>query len=327
MPSYIYSDPNSLTVNINGILKTYSLNQVISQEDIQYLATNYPSRIRLIEVGPTGPTGPAGQLGPRGLSGPTGPLGPTGPSGGPIGPTGPTGPPGFARDGATGPTGPFGLVGPTGPTGPAGSPGPIGPTGLSGLMGPTGQTGHLGPTGPTGSLGYVGPTGPAGPTGHKGETGPMGPTGPSGIPVGPTGPTGASGATGPTGSPGLGLPIAINVTAAENLSQYDLVFCDASTSHFYRKATNNDTQARAEVIGIVTQNGGIFGGQSGSVVIFGLVTNPFWNFTPGTRVYLGVNGGLQSNPPQDSGSFVVPCGLVISSNTIFINIESGWEVI
>lgn len=327
MLSYIYSDTNSVTISVNGILKTYSLNQVIDTDDVSYMTLNFPTRLRLIETGPTGPTGSVGSIGPRGLVGSTGLLGPTGPSGGPLGPTGETGPPGFAQDGPTGPTGPYGVVGPTGPIGAVGSWGPVGPTGLTGNLGPTGLTGPSGNIGPTGNLGYTGPTGLTGSSGSRGEIGPLGPTGPSGVPMGPTGPTGASGSVGASGPTGTGLPVVITVTAAENLSQYDLVYSDASSGYQYRKATNSGTQAQADVIGMVTQGGGILSGQSGIVTIFGVIINPLWSLTAHTRVYLGLSGLTRSSVPTSSGSFSVPCGLVISSNTIFLNIESGWEII
>lgn len=327
MLSYIYSDTNSLTINVNGVLKTYSLNQVIDAEDTNYILSSYPNRVRLIEIGPTGPTGLRGPDGYRGIQGLTGSVGPTGPSGGPIGPTGPSGPPGYALDGATGPIGPTGLNGPTGPTGPAGTRGLTGPMGLTGLLGPTGWTGPTGLIGPTGNLGYTGPSGETGPTGTQGNLGPTGPTGPSGIPVGPTGPTGTPGAAGSTGPTGTGLPVVITIVAAENLSQYDLVYSDSLTSYQYRKSSNSGTSAQADVIGIVTQGGGILSGQSGVVTMFGTIVNPLWNFTPHTRLYLGTNGSFQSTPPTTSGKFVVPMAIVVSPNTIFLNIQSGWEVI
>ena len=327
MPSYIYSDSTPITITSSGVLKTYSLNQVIDSDDILYILTNFSSRVRLIEVGPTGSTGNIGPSGPRGVIGSTGPLGPTGPSGGPIGPTGLTGPPGFAQDGPTGPSGPFGLVGPTGPTGAVGSWGPIGPTGHQGVTGPLGPTGIIGLIGPSGNLGSTGPTGNLGPTGYRGETGLIGPTGPSGVPVGPTGPTGPGGSTGVSGPTGSGLPVVITATAAENLSQFDLVYSDATTGYAYRKATYNGTEAQADVIGMVTQGGGILNGQSGIVSLLGTVINPLWNLTPHTRIYLGSGGITRSTVPTTSGTFAVPCGLVLSTNTIFLNIESGWEII
>ena len=326
MISYIYSSTNSLTISINGILKTYSLNQVVDPDDVNYLTLNYPTRLRIIEIGPTGPTGSQGIIGTRGLLGPTGETGPIGPSGGSLGPTGPTGPAGFAQDGSTGPTGPFGVVGPTGPTGSVGSWGPIGPTGKTGYTGPTGMTGNMGLVGPTGNLGYTGPTGNIGSTGPTG-LGAIGPTGPSGIPMGPTGPTGPSGTAGSSGPTGTGLPVVITADAAEDLSQYNLVYSDSSSSYQYKKAVNNGTQAQADVIGMVTQGGGILSGQSGIVSVLGVIVNPLWSLTPHTRIYLGQSGTFMTTPPTATGSYVVPCGLVLSTNTIFLNVESGWEIL
>ena len=330
MPDYIFSDANPLTIVSNGVLKTYSLNQQIDFEDIKYMLSKYSSKLRIIEVGPTGPTGYDGAQGYRGVIGPTGLVGPTGPLGGPTGVTGPTGPPGFALDGATGPPGPTGLRGPLGHTGPTGL---VGPTGLLGMTGPTGtigRTGPIGQIGPTGQLGYTGPTGNQGPTGYPGIIGPMGPTGPSGVPVGPTGPTGHTGTLGPigiTGATGAGLPIAITVLAVENLTQYHLVYADSTSSYRYRQAINNGTSAQADVVGIVNQAGTIYIGQTGTVVLFGLITNTAWNFTPNSRLYLGTSGTIKSSMPTATGTFVVPCGFAISATMIFFKVESGWEVI
>ena len=337
MANYIYAKSKPLTIVSNGVLKTYSLNQIIDSSDSAYMLSQYPLDVRMIEVGPTGPTGNDGQIGYRGIPGPTGYIGPTGPSGGPPGPPGPTGPPGFAMDGATGLRGPAGLLGPLGPTGP---PGQTGLRGILGLTGPTGPVGHLGPAGqmgPTGRLGYTGPTGGIGPTGHPGVIGPIGPTGPGGVPMGPTGHTGRTGPigiTGHTGDAGVGFPISITVTAEENLRQFNLVYPNLTTSdpHPYKQATNNLTSAEADVVGIVTQPSGIFMSASGTVVLFGLVTNPLWNFSPGSRLYLGVPGvpgpsNIQSIVPTTTGTFVVPCGFAISATEIFFKVESGWEVI
>lgn len=330
MPSYIYSEINPLTFTSNGVLKTYSLNQVIDTDDILFITQNYPNRIRVIELGPTGPTGLQGGLGLRGLIGPTGLLGPTGPSGGPMGPTGQTGPPGFAQDGRTGPQGPTGLLGPTGPIGNLGVTGPTGPIGVTGNIGVTGPTGLIGLVGPTGPLGYTGPTGHPGPTGYPGLVGPTGPTGASGVPVGPTGPTGNAGATGPsgiTGPTGFGLPITTSGIAGENLNQFDLVYVDINNNYRYKKSTNIGTSLQSEVVGIVTQSGGIVNGQAGTISLFGIFVNPLWNFTPHTKLYLGVNGTFTQTVSTVTGTYVVPCGFVISNSIIFFNVESGWEVI
>ena len=327
MASYIFSDSNPLTLVSNGVLKTYSLNQSIDSEDVSFLLSQHPNKIRIIEIGPTGPTGDNGLPGYRGVVGPTGLLGPTGPSGGPSGSTGPTGPPGFALDGATGPRGPTGLLGPTGLVGPTGLIGPTGDLGITGSIGPLGPTGPIGVVGPTGMLGYTGPTGNQGPSGYPGIIGPIGPTGPSGIPVGPTGPTGSVGAVGPIGPTGVGLPITISVMAGENLSQYDLVYPDPTNSYKYKKAKNNGTSTQSDVVGVVTQGGGILSGQSGTIAMFGLLVNPLWSFTPHIRLYLGTTGNFQTTAPTTTGTFVVPCGFAVSTSIVFINIESGWEVI
>jgi hypothetical protein len=332
MADYIYSNTSPLTFNTSGILKTYSLNQVIDSSDVTFFLTKYPDYLRIVETGPTGPTGPGGNLGSKGPKGDIGLLGPTGPSGGrdgDTGPIGPTGPAGFAQDGDLGPTGPTGNIGPTGNLGPTGSIGNNGITGPIGITGPVGSTGPIGFMGPTGDIGYTGPVGPTGPqgvNGYPGVLGPTGPTGPSGIPMGPTGPTGTSGDIGATGSTGLGLPITISITAGVNLNQYDLVYSDPNNSNRYNRATNNGNTNQADVIGMVISTS-ISMGNTGNIILFGNITNPSWNLTPGTRIYLGIAGGLQNTAPTSSGTYAVPVGLVVTNTTIFINILPGWEII
>jgi hypothetical protein len=218
MIKYVYADKNPITIAIGGILKSYTLNQIIDSADVEYLMARYSDRLRIIEAGPPGSTGPMGPTGIRGVRGLDGPVGPTGPLGGPSGPQGPQGFPGVGIDGAPGPTGPQGRPGPIGSQGRDGITGPRGLTGLQGPMGSDGPTGHTGPTGPQGKIGTTGPTGLAGPIGPSGSgpTGPPGNTGPRGYagvpgPTGPTGPlsaipgplgkTGPTGPTGPAGGP------------------------------------------------------------------------------------------------------------------------------
>ena len=331
--NYIFSDITPLTLNINGILKTYSLNQVIDSSDVTLFLTKYLTKIRITEIGPTGPTGIQGNIGARGQKGDTGNLGPTGSSGGirgDTGETGPSGPPGFGQDGLLGPTGPTGSFGPTGISGNLGL---TGPTGLRGIQGPTGTSGlqgDVGLVGPTGPLGYVGPTGPQGiqgPEGYPGHLGPIGPTGPSGIPMGPTGPTGIQGTVGTTGPTGSGIPITLQVVAGENLNQYELVYADSANSYVYKRGYNNSTLAKAEVIGVVTTTVGISQNQIGTVTVFGVITNLLWNLAPHTRQYLGIAGGLTGTAPVSSSNYVVPCGFALSTSTLFLNIQPGWKVI
>ena len=213
MLSYVYANVNPLTITVGGILKTYSINQIIDPGDQDYVVANWPDRVRVIEEGPPGATGPQGPIGVMGVRGITGVPGPTGPSGGPPGLTGPQGLPGYGLNGAQGAQGPVGNMGPQGPQGNQGGIGVTGARGERGIMGWDGPTGNLGPTGLTGPRGgsVTGPTGPTGLSGH-GPTGPAGDKGPRGFvgPIGPTGlvgPTstelGLMGRTGPTGPPGI----------------------------------------------------------------------------------------------------------------------------
>jgi hypothetical protein len=218
MITYVFADPNPITIAIGGILKSYVLNQIIDPADVDYLMARYSDKLRLVEAGPPGTMGATGPTGVRGVRGLDGPVGPTGPLGGPPGPTGSQGFPGVGIDGAPGPTGPQGRPGPIGSQGRNGITGPSGLTGSQGVMGRDGPTGYTGPTGPQGKVGATGPQGNIGVTGPSGfgPTGPLGTTGPRGYagiagPVGPTGPlstipgplgkTGPTGPTGPAGGP------------------------------------------------------------------------------------------------------------------------------
>lgn len=217
---YIYTSTVPTTFLQGGQAYTYTTNEIIREEHVDYMLTNYSGRITLegemseviTEVQTS--TGTVNRYYPSrselvtytnvikpeitsvkealddlevivglGIVGPTGDLGPTGPSGGPIGPTGDLG-----DLGPTGPSGgPQGATGITGPTGSRGPVGIVGSTGPTGLVGPTGPSG-MGPTGPAGSRGYPGMTGNTGHVGPTGDIGLQGDSGPTGD-LGPTGPT------------------------------------------------------------------------------------------------------------------------------------------
>jgi hypothetical protein len=121
----------------------------------------------------------------------------------------------------------------------------------------------------------------------------------------------------------------VTVTAGENLNRFDVVYSDASNSNVAKKAFCDSAEFKAEVIGIVSQVGGISTGNTGSVSLTGTLINSSgsWNWVPFQWVYLSeVPGGLTQTPPNSNGQYVVPVGLATSTNEVSISPMLGWEV-
>ena len=49
--------------------------------------------------------------------------------------------------------------------------------------------------------------------------------------------------------------------------------------------------------------------------------------TPGTDLFLGIDGNLSESPPTESGCFVQKTGRAVSANKVFFNIADGREII
>ena len=105
-----------------------------------------------------------------------------------------------------------------------------------------------------------------------------------------------------------------------------MVYLKASDNKAY-KAICTSTAAEADVLGIVTQTGGISSNGTGTVTITGTVTNGSWNWTINKWLYLdSTSGALTQTIPTVNGQYVVPIGLALSATEIYIQPMTGWVV-
>ena len=127
------------------------------------------------------------------------------------------------------------------------------------------------------------------------------------------------------GGTGSGLPDTFTGTAGEALSQYDVVYANASDSGELWIATNDGTAIQADAIGIVTASGGIADTSTGEVTRLGPITNAGWSWTPGATLWLGVDGAITETMPS-AGNYAKPLGYAETATTIWLAPQNGWLV-
>lgn len=116
--------------------------------------------------------------------------------------------------------------------------------------------------------------------------------------------------------------IVVDGTAGEALAVYDVVY---ASSGEYLKGQSDNTEAEADVVGIVTEALGIANEASGEITLSGLVTNAGWSWTPGAQLFLsGTYGGITETEPTTEGHYVKPVGFAVTATQIFFNPQSGW---
>lgn len=116
------------------------------------------------------------------------------------------------------------------------------------------------------------------------------------------------------------------VTAGETLSQYNVVYFKSSDSKAY-KAICSGTAEAADVLGIVTESGGIASSSTGDVTLLGTVTNGSWNWTVNKWVYVSSTAGtLTQTAPTTLGHYVTPVGIAVSATSILVHPMTGWAI-
>ena len=110
--------------------------------------------------------------------------------------------------------------------------------------------------------------------------------------------------------------IIVTGTAGEELAQYDLVYPYSGGRWFQAQADVNSTRAKA--LGIVLEKDGIAVDSTGSILLVGLVTNPSWSWTPGSRLYVSDTDGDLTQDPTNRGSYRAPVAFAVTSDTIFL---------
>jgi len=120
------------------------------------------------------------------------------------------------------------------------------------------------------------------------------------------------------------LSFTISGIAGETLVQYDIVFADSDVGK-YKKSRSSGTIQESDAVGMVVQSGGIGNNSSGSIQLFGLVTNSNWSWVTGGALYVGTTYGSLTQSQPSSG-FVKPIGFAVSATQILFFPQTGWSV-
>lgn len=126
-------------------------------------------------------------------------------------------------------------------------------------------------------------------------------------PAGPPGPPGSGGG-------GSGSAISQSVLAAEAIGGHLAVF--AGPSGVSRASSSVVSQA-LKILGITS--GAVSSGGYADVISAGLITEPSWNWTPGSALFLGLNGALTQTAP--TAGFILQMGVAISATSINLDIK------
>lgn len=152
--------------------------------------------------------------------------------------------------------------------------------------------------------------------GAKGKPGPPGPPGKQG-PPGPQGPQGPQGLQGPQGVPGPSGSDIVTGIAAETLGGHRMV---RGSRNALTYATNTDANHADDIQGLTLGAAAV--GASVLLQRAGDVTEPSWNWTPETPVFLGSNGQLTQTPPDDSAAFTLCVGFAATPTTLVLRFEA-----
>lgn len=133
------------------------------------------------------------------------------------------------------------------------------------------------------------------------------------VPV--SGAPGEAGPEGPPGTPGAGGEVVqLTRTAFEDLGGHRVV---TETVDGLLRYASNDNSAQLEVPLWLTP-GAITSGDSGTVLAFGKIDEPTWNWDVGP-VYLGTDGLLTQDPPTAPALFSVQVGYAMSTTRLFFD--------
>lgn len=136
------------------------------------------------------------------------------------------------------------------------------------------------------------------------------------VPV--SGPPGDPGIQGPPGTPGAGGEVVqLTRIAFDDLGGHRIVTLAGGDVLIY--ASNDDIQFLGGPLWMTT--GAIMAGESGTVLAFGPITEPTWNWDVGP-VYLGTNGLMTQDPPTIPALFSVQIGFALSPISMFFNPQS-----
>ena len=101
------------------------------------------------------------------------------------------------------------------------------------------------------------------------------------------------------------------ITASENLGGHRVVTVEG---YYASKDTAND---KFKVLGITT--GAVNSGETATVTTYGTITEPSWEWTIGTPIFLSTNGQLTQTAPTSGFRLII--GKPQTATSIFIDIS------
>lgn len=126
------------------------------------------------------------------------------------------------------------------------------------------------------------------------------------------------GPAGPPGVPGPAGGAAMIFTAATPIGGHRVLALDAFNDVIYASA--DDPGTLNKIIGM-SMNAAAAGGDL-SVVLFGEVIEPSWNWDPALPVYLGTNGVPTQTPPASPGSsYSLIVGFPTAATGLFLSVR------
>lgn len=111
-------------------------------------------------------------------------------------------------------------------------------------------------------------------------------------------------------------------TAGEALSGHRMVVLNASEQAVY--ASNDNLSHAEKVFGMTV--GAASSGAAVTVRRFGELTEPSWNWTLNTPIFLGVNGLLTQTKPSAPGSFVLQVAFPMTPTKVYIDIKQAFLI-
>lgn len=88
----------------------------------------------------------------------------------------------------------------------------------------------------------------------------------------------------------------------------------------FEYASNDVLGHRSRALGLTTS--AAMSGSQETVLTFGRITEPSWNWTLEQPVFLGANGYLTQTPPDAPALFQRVVGLPVDAQTLFVSIQS-----
>lgn len=115
--------------------------------------------------------------------------------------------------------------------------------------------------------------------------------------------------------------------AAESLPQYRMIYADSTASGYLGLGEYDQTEVKANVFGMVTQDGGISASSTGEITLLGKITNPAWSWNPNADLWLSSSGTLTETKPTADSVYAIPCGhSLLEPTEIWLSPKTGWKI-